>query len=686
MLGEFLLWWQKQQDWLLQQPFVHDATGFISAPGLLVFQTLGLHLSSDDWPLPFLMGYWFWFALCRFCFFAIGRQMGFASITHYHAWSLLWLHWAKPFQACLELRRVKRHNSTGDGPKEDWASWWETASYVFNSKRGDIPLGRLAFLQRFGLHCPVGLPDGEKHIACISYSGGGKTSWLMTWLGCLHPQSAAFINDMDGSMINAYGARLEEQGHKVVKLDADSINKSFPNGYWNPVDEFTHASRLLTGKDGEDHPVQAVSKHLAHALITQDSQYQPVFCNNARIIWDHLQLLTWLTQEEKSLLRCRQILTRGMPELIRDPKTEDAFSCLAKFMADLPARYARGEIDDGAGGAICNAIANAARLIGDGRHENKFRDTADFQTSWMDDANVKKIIGGTAGPRTAGKTLACHEMKLSNTVVFFCSTLADLQSRLAPLVRSFIALAMYAQQRYEPQMKKRHATLYLLDEFSQCGRLDLALAFPGYRKYGCRILIISQSVGLLRAMYPEFYKEFFNQAVCTVWLGISKHDTESLQYLCAEILGECIRRKKISGHIWIVRTLLRIIGVKGLPPARYEERPQLLLTPGQAASFLDERSGQMIVTRSGRAPFRNMQRLRYWRDLAVWQYRVHKGHGEVFARACTREVSGVASRAPVAAMIALPFLVLLLALMPVEAWADAALSLFSSAVEKGVHP
>ena len=40
--------------------------------------------------------------------------------------------------------------------------------------------------------------------------------------------------------------------------------------------------------------------------------------------------------------------------------------------------------------------------------------------------------------------------------------------------------------------------------------------------------------------------------------------------------------------------------------------------------FLDRETGQMILTREGKAPVR-LRRLEYWRDLPVWRYPVQRG-------------------------------------------------------------
>lgn len=618
----------------LENENLQPVLAWVMAPGLLLFERLGVHPSSTAWLLAaFLVGWFLWVRVSRILYFIFARTMGLASPEQYFFWTHFWLPWQKPYRGLLEVRRFFRQKRFHEGPKQFWAGFWEHAANPFNAAKGSILVGRLALWQRLPLHMPVGLPDGGKHVACISYSSGGKTSWIMTWLGCLQKQAAAVIFDVDGAMVNAFGYVLRKAGHNVVKIDVDNIAKGYGiPGHWNPMNELDVAAKRHGAAS-----VVAFSQILSSALIVEDSKTQPVFAQTARVIMTALILWCWLMEENKTLMRVRELLTRGLPEKIEDDE-ESAFGRLIFEMSALPARYAAGGIDDGCGGAICTAIANCSGLLADTKQghsananaPDNFRKTAIYQTLWLDDPNVIKIIGGGTSD------VCCEELKLSNTVVFIVSTLTDVQTRLAPLVRAFVLLTLYAFQRTEPDMKLKYPCLFILDEFPNLGRMETcAQAAPGYRKYGVRLVTISQSLGLVRKTYPEEFREFLNQAECVLWMGISQTDTETLTYLSQSVLGECIRKQKIDGYHWSARMLLRCIGIKSLPPARYQKVPRLLMTSQQCAAFLDRATGQVIVTREGRAPMR-LQRLLYWKELPVWRYAVHKGHGETFLRARTR--------------------------------------------------
>lgn len=609
-----------------------DVMEWVSAPGVLLLSHLGVDV-VPGWSLlaALLLGWIFWVRVSRFLFFSFARPLGLAGAAEYRAWLRLGLPWQRPFRALLEVPRFFRQIGFAKGPSGHWASFWEIASNPFDARAGGILVGRLALFQRLGLHLPVGLPDGGKHVACLSYAGGGKTSWLQTWLGCLNPRASAFVFDMDGAMVNSFGAVLEREGHKVIKLDPDNLAKGFPAGArWNPMNELTIAAK----REGAG-AVVAFAEALSKALIVEDSKTQPVFAQTARVILKALILYVWLVEKDKSLVRVRELLTQGLPEKI-EAKGETAFGRLVFEMSVLGLPHEDGtRFDDGCDGAICEAIANCCGLMQGGQGSatdspDHFRKTAIYQTHWIDDPNIARVISGESD-------ICGEDLKLSNPVVFIVATLTDTQTRLAPLTRAFILLTLYAFERTRPDMTLKYPCAFFLDEFPNLGRMEVvALAAPGFRKFGVRLITISQSIGLLRRTYPDEYKEFLNQAECVVWMGISQTDTETLTYLSRDVLGEHMRKEKIDGYHWLARGFFRVFGLK-LPPARYQRVARRLMTEQQCAAFLDRSTKQIIVTREGRAPMR-MKKLVYWEDLPVWKYAIHKGHGEALPRQFTRRL------------------------------------------------
>lgn len=406
--------------------------------------------------------------------------------------------------------------------------------------------------------------------------------------------------DMEGALVDAFGASLRAAGHKVVKLDPDRLAKGFDTfGHWNPFDELTAIKNRL----GSRYVIE-FAETLAHALIVPDSKTQPVFANQARIFVKALILWVWLLEKEKTLKRFRVLLNRGLEELVTHPR-ETGFGRLLFEMSAVTDRYQGGDIDDGAEGTLFEFIANSQGLMsamGDGKKDD-FKNTAVYQTQWIDDIKVHEM--------TAYSDVAGVDLKLTNTVVFMVCTLTDMQKRLGPLMRAFIMMTLYAFEKVEPKKVMKIPCLFLLDEFPNVGKMEtVETALPGFRKYGVRLVIAAQSVGLLRAAYPEKYQEFFNQSQCVVWMGIAPTDSETLRYL-GSVLGRRMQKDQIERN---------------------------LLETQEASAFLNRAYGQVIITREGGEPPLRLKRLEYWKDLSVREYAAHKGHGESFFRSLTRNI------------------------------------------------
>lgn len=606
---------------------------WLAAPGMLLLGEFGLEARDGTLYLAAaLIGWGFWVRVTRVCFFTLARPFGLAGPWQYAFFLDLWLPYQKPLQKWLRLCSWVRQQRFGEGPRQYWAGFWHTIAFPFRT--GGTPLGRLAFGQRLGLHMTIGLPgDGDKHIGCISYSGGGKTNWLKTWIGCLGRLQGAFIFDTDGTIAGQFALALERDGHRVIKIDPDKLDERFPCATWNMMREIS-AAAIRHGNAA----VAGFVTNLQNALIVPDSKTQPVFVNQARLMVGALITFVWLVEQDKSMRRVRQLLTRGLPEKRKSEK-EDPYARLIFEMEALGSPRADGtRFDDGAGGALCEIVRNAAGLMRSNPSDTEnatpdnFRKTAIYQTAWMDDAAISPVINGP------GDVIG-EELKLkAGMVVFMCATMTDTQNRMAPLVRAFTMMTLYAFQRTEPDMVLRHPTVFFLDEFPNLGKLDgIATAAPGFRRFGARLVIISQSLGLLRETYaPDDYLKFINQAEAVLWMGIAPTDKDTAGYLSQTVLGECLRKEKVDGHRWPVRLLARLVGIR-LPRIRFQRVPRLLMTPQQCASFLDRDTGQVIVTREGKPPLR-LQRLVYFRDLPVWSFGKVRGHRESWPRALSRLV------------------------------------------------
>lgn len=603
---------------------------FVMMPAFVFMEPLGLTGSLVGRMIAFILGWNFWMLLLRSLYFSAFRLAGIASVSQYRYWRRLSFPWEWVYLFALRIKRWRRSLEFAPGPNQKWASFWEIAAHWWNPDSAQVPVGRLSFLLRLGLHAPIAI-DGEKAVCYVAAAGSGKTSQLAVWLGCLADTAGGCVFDMEGALVDAFGEHLEKRGHKVVKLDADFIAKGYAkSGHWNPFAELTF---VMNCPDLGPAQVLPFATRMAHAFITEDSKTQPVFARRARVFTLALILYTFLFEKNPSIKRLRTLMARGLPEQVEPDSNQTAFGWLLFEMGAAVEKAGAEGIDDGCGGALFEAIANAKGLVNEmpeAGKQDEFRATMIYQCAWMDDPNVQTM--------TASSDFNAVELKISNTVVFICASLSDVQTRLGPVMRTFLSMALYYFQKYRPKMKLRIPALFLLDEFTQlgvgAGIADIETALPGFRKFGARVVTVGQSVGLYRAISPEKYKEFFNQAQCVVWMGISPTDKESLEFLDS-VLGGTVQLEYVGGYHWSLRLIAALLG-KQLSKGQPREVTRRLLETQQAAAFLNPANGQLIVTRGdGKPPFR-LRRLEYWRDLSVKQYRPHEGHRETFLRALTR--------------------------------------------------
>ena len=605
----------------LQEVDKQDVLTAFMAPGLYLCGLVGFHPSSGYTLLMVLLfSWWVWATAIRLAYLIPARQFGFYDPGQFQSWLWLWFPWRPLYlydtgNRAYGLARFLgwlRQLRFGGGANNVWTGFLETATYVFNPNKDCILVGRLWF-HRLGLFQPIAVPAGGRHVAMIAATGAGKTVQLMTMLGTLDTNDSCFVVDCDGAMVGALGASLEATGHKVVKLDPDNIARGFKTaGRWNPMDELACADKRY-GRAA----VYSFATRLANALIVEDSKTQPYFANTARGFMLGLILYVWLVENsDKTLRRVRQLLCSGLPEKIEDPEKETPFGRLVFEMQTL----ALTGRDDGCNGQIFEAIGNTAGMIenAQGSGGNNVKSTAESQTMWLDDPNVREIMGAS--------TINCEDLKFTNACVFIVATLSDIQTRLGPYMRAFTVMTMYAFERAEKLPDKlKKPCLFVLDEMPNYGRIDtLATAAPGFRKYGVRLIAVTQSIEQLRTTYPNEWRRFLGSAQVRIWMGLD--DDETLEFLSEKQLGKHLRNEQVDGG-WLS---------DDKPRRQLADRQ--LMDPQQCREFLDPTTGQIIVTRFGRSPMR-LKQLAYFKELPVWKYAASPAHGEKPARAFTRRAA-----------------------------------------------
>ena len=560
-----------------------------------------------------------------------GRHFGWYDITIFHYWTPRFLFPWRLFylydngRTALGLIRISNwwrlNRRLGSGANRRWAGLLEILSYEF--KPGDrLLVGRAAY-KRLPLYQPISVPGGGRHCILTGAPGVGKSLHLGAMIGSLHPSAGAFIIDSNAAFVNDFGAALQSQGHRVVKIDPDRLAKGFTEaGQWNPLEELTAADK----RHGRA-SVVTFADRLSNALIIQDSHTQPIFANTARIFLKSLLLHVWLCREDRTLMEVRKLLTMGMPELMKDPDKEDPFDLLLATMMALPERYDKRQFDDGCNGAICAAIAGGASVMRmrRGVKENPFKTTVLSQTAWMDDPNIRSVMGRS--------DMNGEDLKLTNTCVFICATLGDIQSRIAPFLRAFFVMTTYAFERM-PEKELSIPTMFVIDEAPSIKIESLPKAAAGYRQFGVRLIVATQSITLLRSAYPEEWRDLYSTSQVALWFGLD--DTgDTLKFLSEDMLGLCLQRERVAGTPWYAFWVPKGSRVA----SHFQNIERLLLDARQCAEFLDPAGGNIIVTRFGRRPMR-LKQLRPFIDLPVWRMAASLRHNEAWPRAWFRNLLG----------------------------------------------
>ena len=581
-------------------PRLEAVLEWIFRPGAYLLTRIGcIPRGQSALVVAFVASWWIWAAGARLAMQTVGRFFGVTSMATLVLWVWLVPPWRPFYKVWRAFRRWCRQFIYGRRATAHWTGALEAMTIPYR-RRDSVFVGRL-WAHGFKLLQPLGI-RGPRHIVVVAGSGAGKTRWMMGWLGMLPKKASAFVVDCDGQIVNALGPGLDRAGHKVLVLDPFSQAR-YPGACWNALDELTAAEKRHGRK-----AVVRFAGTLADALIQENNSNQPIFAQTARNFVHGLTLYVWAFEPkaQRHLIRLRELLTRGMPELALDPK-QDTFDLLLRHMEDTVS------LDDRADGAIVAVIARAASAMrsGKGRDGNPFRTTAITQTAWLDLPELAAI--------SKRSDFVGEDLKTGNPCLFVCAPVTDIQSKLAGWVRALTMMTMYAFQSMPGG--RRVPCAFCIDEMPSLGHMEiLETAAPVFRKYGIRLVVITQDLERLKQAYPKSYGGFLGNAQAILWMGSDHQDT--LEEL-SRILGSATVTEEFDGG-WFSKV-----------PPRIERREQPLMRPDQLREFLDPERKQIIVTRTGKPPLK-VSYEGYDKALAVWQYEPDPNHREPIGRALAR--------------------------------------------------
>lgn len=571
-------------------------------PGAYALSRIGVDPATDAGLVISGIGcWWLWVAAARLVWCCAIQIFGIGDLADYWVWTLLVAPWRPLYKGWLRLKAWYAPFFFHKGASAAWMGFLAALTLPFTPS-DCVLLGRVLFLG-IPLFFQVGI-RGALHVMVVAATGAGKTRWLISWLCRLHKKASALVIDADAQVIDALGEALARDGHPVFNLDPYKLSR-YPAANWNGIQELDRAAKR--------HGIKAVvrfARTLAEALVPIDNSLQPIFRQVAVDFVQACILYVWLFEpkESRNLIRVREIIATGMPELVIDPK-QDSFAVALYTMRKCTA------YDDGAGGAICAVIARGAAGMQSGqkgKDGNPFRTSALAATSFLDQPEIADC--------SRHSDFACEDLKTGNACVFVVAPVTDMRGQLSGWVRAITMMTWYAFANIKEE--KDIPCAFVIDEAPSLKIPDLDVAAPVARKHGIRLVLIAQDVEKMREAYPHTYKGFWGNALCCIWMG-SEHP-ESLE-LIEETTGTKTQKEKVEGG-WFSSV-----------PERYQTVDRPLIHAHQARLYMSPARGRFIVTVAAMPPIRVAAQ--YAENSApLWKYRPSRKFGDRPLRALTRWV------------------------------------------------
>lgn len=340
----------------------------------------------------------------------------------------------------------------------------------------------------------VGYID-DRHAATIAGSRGGKGYTvilpnLRRWPG------SCFVLDPKGENASVTAeTRAAMPGHGVMVLDPHGAAK-VPDGLrasFNPLD--------LIDVDSEDAIDLAAA--IGDAMMIDSGDGKDIhWTESARQIVEAIMLYVAMTEtgERRSLVRVRQLLTKGDPEEAEyrnaieaetkgeNARTYSAFDVLWEAMARI-------ETANDAVGDVIIGAANSIRDMGE-NERGSVLSTARRNTKFIDSPWMRRSLQGGKYQKLDIDQLKEAQHGLS---IYIClpARFIPTHARFLRLVLNLILYRMEAQGLARP--KCGHPVLMILDEFAAIGRMEAIEKAAGLMAgYGVKLWPFLQDLGQLK--------------------------------------------------------------------------------------------------------------------------------------------------------------------------------------------
>lgn len=518
--------------------------------------------------------------------YGLGRMTGFSHPNHYHRWPRL--PWRAPYKVYLAIKKWYEHVFLIGKRGATGGFSGTLAALTMMYRPGKLLVGR-AHSHGIGLLQPIGHKI-QRHCMFYAMTGSSKTTSLISMLSCWI--GSAILIDSKSQIINAL-AEHDPREWFIFDIYGISGHESI---CYNPIDTIKEMMALFG-------PQAAVlwAMRLAEALVvTPAGAKQPYFTNTARqyLAALILHVLTAHPEEEHNLPYIRSLIVKAY--VVYDEQgniissNQEANELLHRMMINNSA------YETIAGGA--QAMQSASGDTG-----GNVLSTLQEQTKWLDIPEVREKMLTT----TPGFSLSMFK-KSDDCVFAITAPIFSIREELSPLMRTITNFNAYI---FESVKEKKGQCLYILDELpSQGTNPTLEAMLAVMRSMGLVVVAISQSVELMRKVFPQSWKSFHGEADLTIWAGGNHEDNKNE---LSRILGKknIVEKDKYSG-----RKTYREVDV---------------MTPDQVGRFLDPDSGNIIVTRANGRPLK-LKAPYYFKELPVWKYAADPDHQETLLRRISR--------------------------------------------------
>lgn len=438
------------------------------------------------------------------------------------------------------LRTEKEIKMTGlPNTPTDQASYKETNRYGILIGGYSCLTGLLSKRDKQSVYLQYLYHYGSQHCLLYAPTGSGKGVGIIIPFCLTYPHSI-FVYDLKGENYQkSAGYRQKYLNNKILKfspMEEDDSSVRF-----NPLDTI----RLGTIYETLD-----TEKIVGIMMGTRPKGggSEVYFYDNGVNLLVAVILHIIYTKKNKNLRACNLFLSGIEPDSLEAMPGGFEKAGLAEMLEDRIHVEGYAEIKKI---SIKQAMEElgALKLIDSEGINLAVKATASLVSSKSEGGNEKTgIIGSATTPTNlyANPLIAKHtevsdftlEQLQNNDVPVSCYFIVpvDNQDVLAPLVRLFVTLVVYACMAPGSMGKKKNELTMMLDEFPQMGRMEIvAQALATIRGYRVRIFIIIQDINQLESIYKELSQSIFSN--CGVRIAYAPNDFKTSENL-SKMVGQ----------------------------------------------------------------------------------------------------------------------------------------------------